>query len=509
MTVHHARAIARRSIPVLLVASVAGIPAGAAPVDDESASPVHGELWQALDPPFEPVEAVAVGEQLWIARSVTGHIGDAPAFAVTIDGASWELHDLAALGLPTDTTLDVPGALVGTSALGAWDGHLHALVAALPQPGVSTEGVGADLWVVTTDGAPAGGLRLVAPAETGLDQRLEGPGSYRITTLGAPIAGTERPAFTAIGQFWTPYATSGADFAVIELGDDGGWSVSNHDFPDGPLSDTAWGATIAGTTIAVTATGGTHEQLARWTRTESGWRVERGPLLPDDRIDQGVVDGAAASPDRIVAVGRVETGPLLADQRPVAWSTPDGATWSSVELPGGDVTANRHIDVVWTGAAFVAASDRSGPVWSSPDGAEWTIVGSGQARRLTLWNGRVVALGDGLRVSPPLVEVASPAEITAGETVAGELISGVRDRWTFDGDVGSTVTIRLTSDAFDPYLELLGPDGAVLAADDDGGGGLNAMIADLPLPAAGTYTVVAGGYDDTSSGPYQLALQVG
>jgi hypothetical protein len=42
------------------------------------------------------------------------------------------------------------------------------------------------------------------------------------------------------------------------------------------------------------------------------------------------------------------------------------------------------------------------------------------------------------------------------------------DRYTFTGAAGQLVALSLNSAAFDPYLYLIGPDGAVLAEDDDG-----------------------------------------
>lgn len=494
---HSSPATLRTVVAVGLVAALAGaLPAGSPMV---AATPPPGEVWQTLDVPFDPVDAVAVGEQLWIARVADG----VAVFASSDDGGEWEQHDLAALGLPTQNTFP-PGDVMWQLTLGSWGGHLYALVAAPPQPGISTDGAGADLWVVTTEGASDGGLRLVAPAESGLDQRLPGPGNYRITALGGPIAGAELPAFTAVGQFWTPRATSAADFAVIELRDAGQWAISNHEFGDGPF-EPAWGATIGGADIAITTTSGANEELATWTRTAADWHASRSPLPPG--IDEADITGAASAPGRVVAVGVIAAGPLLVDARPTAWTTVDGVSWSAVELPDGATTYNAGVSVAWTGETFVAASTRSGPVWSSPDGHTWAVVGHGQARRLVTWADRVVALDGGLAVSPPLV-ATRPAAITGDETVHGELTSGVRDRWTFDGDAGDLATISLISDAFDSYLELLGPDRTLVAADDDSGGGLHARISEVLLPATGTYTIVAGGYSDADSGPYELTLEL-
>ena len=60
--------------------------------------------------------------------------------------------------------------------------------------------------------------------------------------------------------------------------------------------------------------------------------------------------------------------------------------------------------------------------------------------------------------------------------------------------------------AINPYLVLLGPDGTVVAKDDDSGEGTNARIEHLTLPQSGVYTIRATGYmgETKSDGRFQL-----
>jgi hypothetical protein len=70
------------------------------------------------------------------------------------------------------------------------------------------------------------------------------------------------------------------------------------------------------------------------------------------------------------------------------------------------------------------------------------------------------------------------------------------------------VRIEMTGvgDLQDTYLELHGPDGALLVQDDDSGAGYAALIDSFILPADGVYRVVARTfYGDV--GRYQLALR--
>ncbi len=84
------------------------------------------------------------------------------------------------------------------------------------------------------------------------------------------------------------------------------------------------------------------------------------------------------------------------------------------------------------------------------------------------------------------------------------------DEWTFEGSAGSFVTIELAPDTgspVDPVLRLFGPDGALVAFNDDVGAGAQAEIGDLELAQSGEYTIEAGAFLDTV-GVYSLTLEV-
>jgi hypothetical protein len=98
-------------------------------------------------------------------------------------------------------------------------------------------------------------------------------------------------------------------------------------------------------------------------------------------------------------------------------------------------------------------------------------------------------------------------EIAFGQTVTGTVQTGEHDLWPFVGDLGQIITINLEQDEsnLDAYLELIGPDGATLVQDDDGGDGYNSRIERFVLPETGLYVIVARGYS-SSSGAYRLTL---
>jgi len=72
---------------------------------------------------------------------------------------------------------------------------------------------------------------------------------------------------------------------------------------------------------------------------------------------------------------------------------------------------------------------------------------------------------------------------------------------TFEGTAGEVLTIELTSEDFDTYLILVGPDETTLAEDDDGSGGTNSQIV-ITLPTPGTYTLITKTFEAGQMGQY-------
>ena len=107
--------------------------------------------------------------------------------------------------------------------------------------------------------------------------------------------------------------------------------------------------------------------------------------------------------------------------------------------------------------------------------------------------------------------------ITPGQQVSGRLEPGDRPRsgggyqdvWEFDGRANQDVTIEMHSSDFDSYLELRDDQGALIAENDDGGDGQDALIL-TRLPRNGTYRIIARSYGDhESTGLYELSFSAG
>lgn len=89
------------------------------------------------------------------------------------------------------------------------------------------------------------------------------------------------------------------------------------------------------------------------------------------------VSGVAALGDGAVAVGtgRDAADPSQGGFRPVAWHSPDGATWTTVALPTDRATEGSVSGVAVVGEEVLAVGtvDGVGTIWSSVDGgATWT-----------------------------------------------------------------------------------------------------------------------------------------
>ncbi len=84
-------------------------------------------------------------------------------------------------------------------------------------------------------------------------------------------------------------------------------------------------------------------------------------------------------------------------------------------------------------------------------------------------------------------------------------LAPMEDTYTFEGEMGQSMTIELQSEEFDTILQLKGPNGEVLTSNDDYGGTLNSTIV-LELPESGTYSAIASSFSG-QGGSYQIEIR--
>lgn len=112
----------------------------------------------------------------------------------------------------------------------------------------------------------------------------------------------------------------------------------------------------------------------------------------------------------------------------------------------------------------------------------------------------------------------SSVPIAFGQTINGTLSNGdcvlednsLFDVYTFNGTTGQQISIFMSSATFDTFLFLRRPDGTILTADDDGGGGTNSRIPAnsgfFTLPSTGVYSILANSFAPGVTGSYAVTL---
>jgi subtilisin family serine protease len=174
------------------------------------------------------------------------------------------------------------------------------------------------------------------------------------------------------------------------------------------------------------------------------------------------------------------------------WTASSNASWITINS-GSSGSGNGTVN--YTVAANTNSTDRTGTITVSQ--RTFTVTQSGVG--------------------------CAPKSISLGQAINGALTSGscpsplrsgkYADRYSFSGTAGLTISILLTSSAFDTYLYLIGPDGATIAYNDDGGGGHNSRIPPTSgfqtLATNGTYTIEATSLSSGATGNYTLTLSSG
>lgn len=110
----------------------------------------------------------------------------------------------------------------------------------------------------------------------------------------------------------------------------------------------------------------------------------------------------------------------------------------------------------------------------------------------------------GMALAIAAIAAAAPSALAQTLLQEDGTLAPMETRYTFTGQAGQTVAIRLASEEFDPILALLGPDGNELATNDDSERTLNSRIVET-LPRDGTYTIVARSFSG-GGGNFKLTV---
>jgi hypothetical protein len=188
------------------------------------------------------------------------------------------------------------------------------------------------------------------------------------------------------------------------------------------------------------------------------------------------------------------------------------------------------------GAGSVNITTGVGCDWGLAEGAEWLDAGSsssgpgtGSYNVLANTNtgprqATIDIAGQTLTVSQAASPACSSSPIGFGQTLTGALetadcrsgqperANAFIDLYTFTGAAGQQVRIKMdATSGMDTFLYLFGPDGSIVAFNDDivTGTQTNSRIpldGFFTLPQTGTYTIEATSFDNSVTGSYTLAL---
>jgi hypothetical protein len=226
--------------------------------------------------------------------------------------------------------------------------------------------LGIDWGRATSVERPVNNEETVAPSYVGVHPILRIPGQATMADVMALPGG----GYVSVGYSppdWTPLAWTSSDGLTWQIHEVG---TTEFTFPE------ALAAGSDGTVVAVGRSG--RSPMAWTTRDGVEWQSHDVAVLGTDGTPERMTAVAAgAGPNRFVAGGSV--GPELAERHARFWTSGDGSTWQPVPDDPAAFADAEVRDVTRFGDGFVAlgvlgdAQQHTGAVaWTSPDGLTWT-----------------------------------------------------------------------------------------------------------------------------------------
>ena len=237
----------------------------------------------------------------------------------------------------------------------------------------------------------------------------------------------------------------------------------------------------------------------------SRWLGASGRSVGSYRLVMTAPEGVSGSAGGAISgYGRPVTGGITSADESDTW-TFAGAAGELVELRMSRLSG----DLIPLVSLF-------GPGTGAPQGTEGMLAigqdaeGTATVRALLPLDGqyRVMAGRVGnttgiYRLTVARIQTAEQASVSRAEGIAfGEVAVALLDEvtprraWVFWGSGGERITAYAApapGSPLDPYLTLIGPDGSVLATDDNGGGRSEARLAAIRLPTDGFYGLMVRG----------------
>lgn len=186
--------------------------------------------------------------------------------------------------------------------------------------------------------------------------------------------------------------------------------------------------------------------------------------------------------------------PQLALATPVTATISQETLWAFAGQAGqGIIVALNHLDDDFD--PYLTLLDANGQQLASDDDSGGNLnarISGFVAPSTGNYLVKVGRAGSNERYRLQIMEETPDSLPITGEPVNSDVIS--QTLWTFEGQAGDIVTLRLESlnQDFDPFLTLLTAEGQELASDDNSAGNNNARLHGYVLPAGDTYLVRVG-----------------
>lgn len=215
---------------------------------------------------------------------------------------------------------------------------------------------------------------------------------------------------------------------------------------------------------------------------------------------------ATPLPDGVIEYGQTVHGQLTSTESHWLFGGKQTDTLSLVFNSVGAPAFVELLDPVGTSIARLPLALGRLDRFKLPADGQYTIViGAGSSADYTL----TLSLVQDEKVTATPTPVGSKNIGVGDSRLASLSASDSGDVWSMQGQSGAVISIEMDakSGALDPFLRLFGPDGTLIASDDDSGGVPNALISGINLSATGVYLIQASGKGRT--GDYLLSVKAG
>lgn len=225
-------------------------------------------------------------------------------------------------------------------------------------------------------------------------------------------------------------------------------------------------------------------------------------------------------PPPILQAWKSESGSLAAASETNVWQI-NGRAGDQITVKAVSPSEQLFTLTLFTPAGTMLAQGETLAATLPADSAYFVQVQANQAGAYEIGMGYADAtpipgptMAQVVGVPTPTPPLAAPgvfiSQIKSPETASNRISADTPlHLYTYMGRQGEFLNLRLQriSGPVDPLLAVYGPDGDMLATDDNNGGGRSARLWNIPLPADGVYTLQVSGHE--TFGEYTLTVSQG